>query len=811
MSSDRAIGSGGFVHRILATILKPQGLSSKIYLAFLLTAVVPTSIAGLVGIVYSFDVLKREMLLHLAQEATIRAEAQTNFFKQLSSELSYLVSSPALRELAGAEGSPGHADPAGMRTRIEREFSAFAQAYPYIYQIRYLDLRGREVVRVDRRNGGIYNVPERELQDKSDRYYVRDALAMAPGEIYVSPLDPNVEHGRPEYPEKPVIRVGTPIIDGSGVTRGLLIVNLHAEIILDQVRNMADARNGTAFLFNRSGFYLSRSADGPSDGGSRMRSIDDLNNFPPSLLSKILEGHHSAEMIGDWIVAYAPITVRPPAAAGRNKPVEWAIMLAYPRDKLLAAVFSLTLLYAVLATALAVTAAAGFLLSRHLLRPLLSLRDETEEIAQGNFSSRVEIRGEDEIAELGQRFNAMAGRLEDYYASLKDRKQHLESEVRARTAALDRERQNLAAIIENTADGILALSQDGTIELANAAAAAMLAPPGKGVVGDCIGSTWAGWDDYVAEAAVVPAVPRLLTIRVHDRILALNIAPVSGETGHRGYIVVLRDISEERQLQDERRELDRQLFQMEKITTLGELAMGVAHEIGNPLAGMKTVVQALRSENLDPATTSRYLSRIEGEVDRLSSFLRTFHGFAAPQEMHPAPCSLDDVLEDVLLWTRKETRSQGIVIEYMPCASPIPMLRAVPHQLKQVLLNLVINATHAMPNGGRLTIGMCGPVARQDTEEHVPCVRFCIDDTGEGIPADVLPRIFDPFFTTRASGTGLGLAVVKKIVEQHGADIAVESVPGKGTRFTLVWPVAGESGSVGPFADANCCRTFANG
>lgn len=768
---------------------RPRGLSSKIYLAFFFSAVVPTSIAGLVGIFYSFGVLKQEMLLHLSQEAAIRAEARTIFFRQLSSELLHLASSPDLRKLADIKGPGERADYTDSKRRVMQEFSAFARAYPYFYQIRFLDSGGREIARVNRKDNAIYDVPEAELQDKSDRYYVRDTLAVAPGEIYVSPLDANVEQGEPEYPEKPVIRLGTPIAGDSGVKRGLLIVNLHAEVILDQLQNMADSRDGTAFLFNRSGFYLSRSV-GEASGASRARSMTELDSFPQSLLSRILDGYRGAEVVGDWIIASAPIIVRSSTSLNQDRPVEWAIMLAYPRDKLLAAIFNLTLLYAVLAVALVTTAAAGFLLSRHLLRPLLSLRDETEEIAQGNFSRRVEIRGEDEIAELGERFNAMAARLEDYYASLENQKQHLESEVRSRTAALDRERRNLAAIIQNTADGILALAQDGTIELANAAAARLLALCDEEVVGHPINRFWTGWSDYVTEAARIPPVPKSITAHVADRILALDITPVSGNSGYRGHVIVLRDVSEERRLQDERRELDRQLFQMEKMTTLGELAMGLTHEIGNPLAGMKTVVQALRSEDLDPPMTSRYLARIEGEIDRLSTFLHSFDGFAAPQEMYQQAVRLDDLLENVLLWTRKEARSRGITIEFDRGPSSVPPLWADPHQLMQVLLNLVINAVHATPAGGRISIGLCGTAPRNPKHSRAGRVQFRIDDTGHGIAAHVLPRIFDPFFTTRANGSGLGLAVVKKVVEQHGADIFVESELGKGTRFTLVWPTA---------------------
>ncbi|MBI5162785.1 MAG: HAMP domain-containing protein, partial [Magnetospirillum sp.] len=737
--------------------MRPRGLSSKIYLAFLITSVIPTSIAGLVGIFYSLDVLKGEMLLHLRQEAEIRADAQTNFFRQLSSELLYLASSSSLSELAGTIGSYGEATPRAMRLRIKRDFSAFAQAYPHIYQLRFLDGRGREVVRVDRRDGRIYDVPESELQDKADRYYVQEVLALRAGEIYISPLDLNVEGGQVEHPLKPVIRLGTPIVDDSGAIRGLLVVNLHAEVILGHIQDMADSRGGNAYLFDRSGFYLARSPNAPTDGEFRMSSLEELSGvFPRPLLASILEGQRGTEVLSDWIVAYAPIVVHSSATAGQARPLEWAIVLAYPREKLFAAVFSLYFLYGVLAIALVVTATGGFLLSRNLLKPLMSLAEETEEIAHGNFTSRVDVRGGDEIAELGRRFNAMAERLEQYYASLEDQKQHLEREVRARTAALDRERQNLATVIQNTADGILSLSQDGVVELANAAAVATLSADGTPIVGEGIDRYWSGWSDYLVLSEEAPPVPRLLTTKVGERTLALSIAPVSGEAIHQGYILVVRDVSEERRLQDERRELDRQIFQMEKMTTMGELAMGLAHEIGNPLAGMKTVVQALRSEDLDAATTGRYLSRIEDEVNRLSSFLRTFHGFAAPQETFPRACTLDDVLEDVLLWTRKEALSRGIAIECRHCAKDIPKLWADPNQLKQVLLNLVINAIHATRDGGRITVGMCGSVRPEDRDRPVPRMRFCVDDTGEGIPPEVLPSIFDPFFTTRASGSGLG-------------------------------------------------------
>jgi len=670
-----------------------SGLSTRIYLAFLLTAAVPVMVAGFVGIYYSLDALKAETLHHLEQEVSGRAAGLGRFFDQVTSELLLVTSLPVVQDLADALGGPG-AVSAAVRERVERAYAGFARAYPYLYQVRFLSRRGMEIVRVDRRGDRPYVFPVAELQGKSDRYYVSETLELQPGQVYVSPLDLNIEHGKTELPERPVIRFATPIADRNGQTRGLIIINVHADFMLDQIQEMAGMRGGTAYLFDRSGFFVARSAgDQPPVARLQMRSVEELvPHFPRPLLTTILRGGRGTADAGDSIVAYSPIAAGRALTERSDNSMEWTIASAYPRSRLLEAVLNLYLLYAVLALCLAATAIGGYLLSRHLLRPLSQLAAETGEIAKGNFGHRIEIRGNDEIADLGARFNAMVEQLEQSYRSLEEQKERLEDTVRARTAQLERE-------------------------------------------------------------------------------------------------------------QEARRELDRQMFQTEKMTAMGELAMGLAHEIGNPLAGMKAVVQMLEDEP-HPPQVREYLGRVDGEIDRLSAFLRTFHGFAAPQDTRPAACRLDDALDDVLLWTRKEARARNITIEHAACSEAVPALWADPGQLKQVLLNLVINAVQSMPLGGRVEIGMCGRDA--DPLAAVPRTRFCVSDNGPGIAADVLGRIFDPFFTTRPEGSGLGLAVVKKIAQQHGADIRVHSEVGKGTRFELSWPIAGDVSemTVRP-ADAN--------
>lgn len=769
-----------------------KGLSWKIYIAFLLAAGGPVAVAGLVGIHYSLQALRAETLQHLDQEVSSRAARMAHFFDQLTSELLYIGTSTLLADLANAIRQSGEAVPRETVQRLERDYAAFARAYPYIYQVRFLAASGREIVRVDRKEGRLYTVPASELQDKSDRYYLHDAVGLEAGQVYVSPLDLNIERGQVEIPEKPVIRFATPIVDRAGEKRGILIINLHAAYVMEQIEQMAE-RGGVSYLFDRSGFYLSRTAETSGTPPSvRMQSAEALTGLMPrALLSRIIYGERGNEVLGDWIVAFSPVGSGQVLVDRGERPTEWAIALAVPRKRLFEAVFNLYLLYGVLTLSLAVTAAAGFLLSRRLLKPLTLLAGETEEIAQGHFGRRVEIRGKDEIADLGSRFNAMAARLDETYRAIEEQKGRLEVEVKARTAELAREHDNLATIIESTADGILSVDTDGVIELANTAAERQLGHGNGRLAGRRLADLWSGFEGCARDLSEGAAAASRFELEHGDRTLSLNVAAVAPAGKPEGFIVVVRDVSEERRLAEHKRELDRQMFQMEKMTTLGELAMGLAHEIGNPLAGMKSVVQMLIEEETTDASQKGLLKRIENEIDRLSGFLRTFHGYAAPQETNPTAVALESALDDVLLWTRKEAQALGVTIAYAPCCEAVPNLWADPNQLKQVLLNLVINAVQATPEGGRVEIGMCfGTAHSEDLAGPVPRMRFCIRDTGHGIGPEVLPKVFDPFFTTRPKGSGLGLAVVKKIALQHGADILVDSKPGRGTSFELIWPVA---------------------
>lgn len=234
---------------------------------------------------------------------------------------------------------------------------------------------------------------------------------------------------------------------------------------------------------------------------------------------------------------------------------------------------------------------------------------------------------------------------------------------------------------------------------------------------------------------------------------------------------------------NEKKELEEQLRRADKLAALGQLVAGVAHEIKNPIGVVKTTVQVMEREFTGNEHVAEFTRVIKDECDRMNQRLSQFLGFARPAEPALADVDPREAVETTLEMLGKYLPERRVTVE-KELEAGLPAARADASQLRQVLLNLIINAVEAMPDGGELTIG--ANLNRDDPGY----VTFVVGDTGAGIPEPDLARIFDPFYTTKPTGTGLGLAVAHRIVDAHGGFIEVESGPGQGTTFRVSLPVA---------------------
>ena len=264
--------------------------------------------------------------------------------------------------------------------------------------------------------------------------------------------------------------------------------------------------------------------------------------------------------------------------------------------------------------------------------------------------------------------------------------------------------------------------------------------------------------------------------------VSANASLISDANGEAlGVVLALRE-------QTRIRELEERLSRSDRLAALGTVAAGVAHEIRNPLAGLRGAAQLLEGERNFPAAFKEYTSVIIKEVDRLAAIVETLLSFASPRAPVLRPCNLHEILDSVLFLEQVPLRACGVMVhrQYDP---QLPEILADPAEIRQLFLNLIRNGVEAMPGGGELTLRTRYERSSQRCRGLSVAVTEIIDQGG-GIDPAIERHLFTPFFTTKKGGTGLGLAICLRIVEDHGGAMEAASQPGKGSSFHVLLPLA---------------------
>ena len=258
----------------------------------------------------------------------------------------------------------------------------------------------------------------------------------------------------------------------------------------------------------------------------------------------------------------------------------------------------------------------------------------------------------------------------------------------------------------------------------------------------------------------------------------------TGENNNRHINALLRDVSERRKLEDQGRDVHHQLLEAEKLAALGQTVSGVAHELNNPLATILTWSERLAGQAIDP-TTKRGLNTILSESERAAKIVRNLLTFSRKRNTTRSLVHVNQIVRETLSLRDYDQRVSNIsTIEGL--ATGLPQVFADSHHLKQVLLNLIINAEQAMlSTNGRGTL-----IIRSWHDAEKDLVIIEVNDDGPGVPEDVQSKIFNPFFTTKSvgKGTGLGLTVAHALIQDHGGQIRVVSAPDNGTSFYIDLP-----------------------
>jgi signal transduction histidine kinase len=450
-----------------------------------------------------------------------------------------------------------------------------------------------------------------------------------------------------------------------------------------------------------------------------------------------------------------------------------------------------TLIVAVVALFVAVLVAG--LLAERLLRPIHVIRSGLTRLGRGEFGVTLDLPPGDEFGELGSFFNTVSQQLS------------------ADRSALAGQKANLQVAVEHLEDAVALINPAGELIFSNPAMQATLATD---TIGKPIATLLAGGHPartIIEETLASHQSRGPVQVSIHEDVeLLLMTQMITGTSGELvGVLLVARNVAYMSRVQS-------MLAYSRKLVALGRLTAGIAHEVKNPLNAMIIHLELLRTKirsaaqaaqpqamaaagtgtlglsstapvvaALPPAAQSalEHVEIIESEIRRLDGVVQGFLKFARPEDLRLAPVRVPDLLAALQSVVEPEAKKNGVKVS-MDCSAAIPPVNGDAGMLRQVFLNLAINACQAMPQGGALRI-VCAPVSHQRVEVRV-------EDTGVGIAKEHLSKIFDLYFTTKDHGTGIGLSMVYRIVQLHDGEIEVESTQGRGTTFRVLLPQAAE-------------------
>lgn len=712
-------------------------------------------------------------------------------------------------------------------------------AIPVYSSLELIDSKGMQRFVIE--NGAI--LPVEALRNVSipsntrfrNEHYFTETARLKKGEIYVSHLtgfhlgkkeqlgtasDSEEANGNREY--EGVIRFATPLYNSDRQFEGIIVLSLDHRHLMEFSQHILPGsvektvfpsyRSGNyAFIFDDEGWiithpnywdirgvdrkgreippYSKNSSKIDIDAGRIPFNLDHAGfihpNYPvvSAAIRKGESGYLDTTNVGGAkkVMAYAPI----PYSTGvyKRHGVFGGVTIGFQTDLFhepsraaagiiheqmrfhlvkSALILSLTMVMAIL---------AAWWISRSITRPLAILTRQTRAIAEGESSSRVEIRSADEVGELANDFNRMASELENRNSSLLETLSELD---RSRKNVTD-ERNFMEGVVNSISSAILPFSPEGRLISSNSTGRRILGEVPE--AGSHYRTVFRSWPEVIdrIEATVsgqqeFGRKPYISGSRHYD----IGVFPI-GSNMEQGITVTIRDETEKEQMRQE-------MTRMDRLASLGRLSAGVAHEVRNPLTGITLLLDDLHDRPAFDQETRELIHRALMEIERVEKLINSLLNYAAPQGSDMRLASLNELVEETLLFFRKVCEKSGVKLESR--VGKLPEFRFDPEKIRQVLLNLLRNSLSAISQEGVISV---------TTESTQEMAVLTVSDNGQGISADDLPLVFEPFFTASSGGTGLGLSICHRIIEEHGGRIEVNSNRGCGTTITVRLPLKGRS------------------
>ncbi len=771
----------------------PDSLPLRVGAFFILLLVAAAFAVG-----YLFDrgrteALQERELQQLRLRAERAADEVERYLRRVRGDVLFLAGTPPIQGIFRAlEG--GGQDPVGGSTllqwteRLEQILLAFAEARPEYFQLRLIGARqeGREIVRVERTASGLGVTPPDELQEKGGRYYFREAVTLPAGEVYLSRIDLNREHGRISTPHQPTLRAVTTVRSPGGTLLGVVVLNLDMGRVFERTKFFL-GEDERIFIADKEGHFLFHPEPRRAFGfefETPFRLPDVFPVFaeqPPGALGS----GAFFEVLDDAgkSVAYATSRSCDPAHPDRHL----MFVLAAPAEHVYQTV-GLMRRESLIGTGvlLSLVIALVVVMVRGLTRSLSTLAKAAEAISLGEYRVALPEVSGGEVGTLAAAFQRMVDEVEAREETLTELNRDLENRVAQRTEELARQHVLQRLILENVADGVIVSDREGRFLLWNRKAEQIVGAPPADVPPGRWAAHFGVFSDESGDPLPTEELPLVRAMngesidsaelylrnpkRKEGRWVQVTARPLRDADGAiAGGVAALLDVTEQKRLRRRVEEHRGELAKVGRMVLSAEIVSSAAHQLSQPIAAIcnyaGAAVRLQERGRLDGAELSNILESIErlgrtsGEIlDKLRTLIRR-------RNHRPCPVDVNQVVESSLDLLKERIERRCVALERRFADVPA-MIYGDPIELEHVLIQLIVNALEAMdqtPRGERrLSV-------RTNSDLAAGLVVIEVEDTGPGVRGEIAESLFDLWATDKLKNLGLGLAIVQSIVETlHG-------------------------------------------
>jgi len=777
-------------------------IKKKLLIAFTMLSFIPLLFLGIVSFYNNLQTMRQIALDSIQNDIVILNERARNFLTNVHTDIDYLRHSPLfsnyLEKISAARHNNRNPDPL-----LNQELASFLKIKKIYHQIRFVDAHRDECFRILFNSGRVTITPPRELQRSRFAFYFWLTQSLEKGQIAITP----VELRAPKNRQTPAINFATRIYNPTGKFMGILIADVFARNFYESFERTGsfEPQRTIGIVSNEGNFlYHSQENRNWNELVAYRSKINLKQVFPEAAAKKITSGKAGIILKnGNFITAYTPLFPANVFGANSyymyenvNKNFIWASARRFAKI-----FFSLLVIFVGAAIIL------GLLATHQLAGPVAELQKEAEIITRGNYTHRLTINTNDEIEELARQFNQMADAIRERELLLAEHQRTLEKTVQERTRELQNEKEKLQAILDNVPSAVLLVDETDRVVSVSAAIQNILNVSPAKILGRA-------YSELFPDDSLKGAYPR-------DKILQLKKAQIrmetftrpDGETIHLEHTIIPLSIQNFQRVTleiltdiTERKKLETHLINMEKLAATGEMAAVIAHEIRNSITSIKMILQ-LQREAAEKETDRKSLEVAIGSTHRMEEIVKNLLQFAKPAPFEFQKGNLNEVLRECASFMEVHFRKKQIDFQ-LELDDSVPDSVIDSDHMREVFINMLLNAVQAVPRGGKVRVASrCRDLPKaveifpiSGSDGDVPERKFIlkkgtrvaeiiIEDTGVGVPQEQIEKIFEPFFTTKLTGTGLGLAMARRVISEHHGIIQAKSQKGKGTVFTILLPL----------------------